>query len=147
MDNTQPNLHLIVYTSVYVGGAYDRNRDLDSIVAAAQRNNPAADITGVMFCQGGRFLQFLEGEESSLRQLMTKIEADARHDEIKYLFDESLPARGFAQWSMDFFDLNENEALSEELVETIRDGYKTNFATQTQTVVDIFRSFINEKTL
>jgi len=144
MDKIQPDLHLIVYTSLYSGSSYDRERDLDSIVAASQRNNPAADITGVMFFQGGRFLQFIEGEESSLRNLVARIEADPRHDEINYLFDEPLPARGFPQWSMDFFDLSRGHALSTGMMEKIRDGYKSNFLTQTQTLVEIFKGFIND---
>lgn len=147
MDQTQPELHLIVYTSLYSGGSYDRQRDLDSILAASQRNNSAAGITGVMFFQGARFLQFIEGEESSLRDLMTRIESDPRHEGIKYLFDEPLAHRGFPQWSMDFFDLGRTEVLSAEAMETIRDAYKNNFQTQTQSIVEIFRGFINDRAL
>ena len=137
-------MHLIVYTSVYSGLSENLNRDVYAILTVSRRNNFSAGITGVIFCHDGRFLQFLEGEEKSLRQLMDRVTADERHTEIRSLFDEPIQSRGFADWSMDYFDVTRDEAISLSCLERIRDVYRSNFVARTNTLVGIYKGFIEQ---
>ncbi|MCA9037068.1 MAG: BLUF domain-containing protein [Planctomycetaceae bacterium] len=141
------DLHLLVYTSEYTGNQNSLTKDLNDILEVAKRNNAANGITGVMFHQNGRFLQFLEGEESQLRKLTAKLKADNRHRAMEYLFDESLDYRGFPDWSMDCFQLRRDEELNLEFLELIRDSYRRNFKTRPAALVQVFKGFINESVL
>ncbi len=133
-------MHLIAYTSVYAGTSV--KADLASIVASSQKNNPAAEITGVMFFQRGRFLQFVEGEESAVRTLIAKIESDARHTSIEFLFDEPIPGRGLAQWNMDCFQLDSQQDLEVNHLKLIRDGYQKVLKADTAAIVALYKDFV-----
>ena len=99
------------------------------------------------FYQAGRFPQFNEGSECNLRMVMRRIELDPRHRKIQYLFDEPVPERGLAQWSMEAFNLGKSESLKSDLLVVIRDSYRANFATCTNTVVNLYKGFIEQRLL
>ncbi|GEM_PF-2500612 len=98
MSITENGLQLIVYTGTYTRAPENVDEDICSILGAAHRNNPEMGVTGVMFFQHGRFLQFLEGSESLLNSLLKKIERDPRHDAIQFLF-RKMAVHGTASWS------------------------------------------------
>jgi hypothetical protein len=62
--------------------------------------NAAHHISGMLLYRDGKFMQVLEGEETALWLLYSKILHDPRHTDIVMLADEPLPQRGFAAWSM-----------------------------------------------
>ena len=107
-------LHLITYLSDYVGTAADAGQTAADIVAVAKAQNPPHEITGVLFFTRGKFLQVIEGPEDELRQLMRNIEADTRHKNVQYVIDTPVARRGFAQWNMDFFALDEKAVFTAE---------------------------------
>ena len=133
-------MHLIAYTSEYTGN--DLKSDLKQIVAAAKTNNLTTNVTGVMFSHNHRFLQFIEGQEASVRGLMARIQQDSRHQNIVVLFDEPIPDRGFGNWNMDHFDVEPGQPVEVESLELIRDACRKNFKTRTETLVGIYRGFI-----
>ena len=137
-------MFLIAYTSEYVGGSVCQRQDVDDILAAAKRNNLQFCVTGVMFFHQNRFLQFLEGEESAVRSVLSRIEVDPRHTNIHYLLEESVEKRGFAEWSMECFQLPESESLELDYLLEIRDAYKKNFAVHSKTLVEMYRSFVED---
>ena len=67
--------------------------EVDAILAASARNNPARGITGLLLFNGRNFLQLLEGEESEVAGLMETITADARHAGVSVLDPESIESR------------------------------------------------------
>jgi hypothetical protein len=75
---------------------------LDQILAASRSNNGLAGITGLLLHIDGGFLQILEGEERSARELYARIAADRRHWDARLLLDREVPARAFTGWSMGF---------------------------------------------
>lgn len=99
--------HLITYISDYVGITAAAVKTAADIVVVSKIQNRAHDITGVLFFTRGKFLQVIEGPEEELRQLMRNIEADTRHTNIEYIIDTPVARRGFAQWNMDFFNLDD----------------------------------------
>ena len=78
-------MHLIIYTSKYVGRAEDINDILADIVIRSEKNNLKYGITGLLFYHNGRFIQVLEGERGSLEGLMSILENDDRHKPVRGL--------------------------------------------------------------
>jgi hypothetical protein len=109
-------MHLIVYSSRHTGSQSEITEVLDDIVRAAKENNPGQQITGVLFYQKGQFVQLLEGEEPQLRELLAIIERDPRHTDIRILLDRKVSQRGFSDWNMDSFNLDEETSLELDML-------------------------------
>ncbi|NUB46227.1 BLUF domain-containing protein [Fertoebacter nigrum] len=74
--------------------------DVLAIVESAQRQNNARNVTGVLFYDHGRFLQWLEGTNGAVTEVMSMIRTDRRHSDIEVLVIEPLPVRRYAEWHM-----------------------------------------------
>lgn len=74
--------------------------DLKNILAASQRNNQRAGITGMLCLSSGFFLQQLEGDCAAVNALYHRILLDPRHRDPAILDFSEITARKFAQWSM-----------------------------------------------
>ncbi|MFD1789037.1 BLUF domain-containing protein [Sphingomonas floccifaciens] len=72
----------------------------DAILAVSQRNNSADDVTGLLYFDGKRFLQALEGEAAAVSRALARIEGDPRHRAIVILSDRIVEEREFGAWSM-----------------------------------------------
>lgn len=81
--------------------------DLEALAANAEQHNSQADITGYLFYEGGRFIQYIEGPESAMADLMARIEKDPRHTILKQDSDNTLEDRRFKNWSMKLFSAEE----------------------------------------
>ena len=138
-------MHLVVYTSEFTGEACDFEEVVESIESIAQDNNRRRGVTGVFFVHRMRFLQFLEGEQEVLQALMKKISVDTRHLNVTYLFDETVPDRGFRHWTMERFNIGKSAQLDLEYLEMVRDACRANFQAHTKTIVSIFKGFIESE--
>ncbi|KQN94081.1 activator of photopigment and puc with BLUF domain protein [Sphingomonas sp. Leaf231] len=85
----------VVYISSAVGMA-----DTAPILAASRRNNARDGLTGLLYADGRRFLQALEGEATAVEQAMKRIEADPRHRAVVMLSSRDVAVREFGEWSM-----------------------------------------------
>lgn len=94
----------ICYISVATAPAAVLDADVRAICALAEPHNARAGITGALTFHGGRFAQVLEGPESALRALMTRIAADPRHHSLTVIADAEINARRYADWSMAYRD-------------------------------------------
>jgi hypothetical protein len=74
--------------------------DASAILAVSQRNNGRDGLTGLLYSDGKRFLQALEGEDAVLSRALARIEKDPRHRAIVILSDRDVPSREFGDWSM-----------------------------------------------
>jgi hypothetical protein len=74
--------------------------ELEAILDAASRNNPAKGITGALLYTGNYFCQVLEGPEAAVRSTFDLISRDNRHHDIHTLFFEEVPERQFPNWAM-----------------------------------------------
>jgi hypothetical protein len=77
-----------------------RKAELGEIFSKARSNNKKRDITGALLIDGEKFVQVLEGDETAVRELYTRIAADSRHEQVALLEDHTVPARVFTRWSM-----------------------------------------------
>lgn len=76
--------------------------DLDDILSVSRANNSLLGVTGLLLQIESGFLQVLEGEERTLRDLYLRIQADRRHVQPQLLLDRAVEDRAFAGWSMGF---------------------------------------------
>ena len=63
--------------------------------AAARERNRSVGITGMLLCDGGRFLQTIEGPPDAIDQVWQSIRRDPRHGDIEILSQHIVPARLF----------------------------------------------------
>lgn len=96
-----------VYSYVYLSRASDDfdEQDIESIVETSKRNNVRDGVTGMLLYKDGRFLQILEGEESKVKKIAQRIEADPRHADLTVIFDGVMPQL-FSDWAMGYANLN-----------------------------------------
>jgi hypothetical protein len=73
-----------------------------ALLMQCRNNNAAHDVTGMLLYGNGTFLQAIEGEESTIDDLVEKIWADPRHVDIKLLSRRTIPRREYADWTMAF---------------------------------------------
>lgn len=74
--------------------------DLQAILAKAQRNNPALDITGLLVMVSQRFIQVIEGPNENVNLLYRKISRDSRHCDCSLIEFGPASTRLFDAWSM-----------------------------------------------
>jgi hypothetical protein len=91
--------------------------DVDAILAASARNNPARGITGLLLFNGRNFLQLLEGEEGAVSSLMDTIIADPRHSGVSVLDRRAIAARACPDWAMKRVMIAESIASRREMLE------------------------------
>lgn len=76
--------------------------DLDALLAWSRSYNAAHELTGLLLYSDARFVQVLEGSETAVRTLFTRIQQDTRHTQVVTLSEGPGPQRWFAEWSMRF---------------------------------------------
>ncbi|MFT4275624.1 MAG: BLUF domain-containing protein [Rhodopseudomonas sp.] len=120
-------LYRCVYYSrnLIAGGPGRIAEEIESILAAARRNNPRLSITGALLFNRGLFAQVLEGPCESVETLFEKILRDERHGDIQVLAFTASSGRLFSNWSMAFLGRSrEDENLFGHI------GRQTGFSTE-----------------
>ena len=135
-------MHLIIYTSKYVGRAEDINDILADIVIRSEKNNLKYGITGLLFYHNGRFIQVLEGERGSLEGLMSILEKDGRHQNIQRIVDQTIKKRAFKEWSMDSLNLSEDATIDPDELIRIRDAYKKHLLVDSKLMVEFYKAML-----
>jgi Sensors of blue-light using FAD len=98
-ENASACLYQMAYCSIL-------KQELDAasvqeIVAQAQRNNLASNITGMLMIEQGLVIQWLEGSKADVRTLWAKLQRDPRHHCIVELLHRHVAQeRLFPDWSM-----------------------------------------------
>ncbi|WP_395638288.1 BLUF domain-containing protein [Pseudolysinimonas sp.] len=113
----KPDLLGVAYTSV-ASVPFDEAQ-LSSLLTWCREWNASVDVTGVLLHREGRFIQFLEGPERAVRDLVAKISRDPRHTRVRVLLDDPVAERQFAEWTMGFQALDDIESMPE--------GFRTSF--------------------
>jgi hypothetical protein len=98
------NLHQLVYTSVRSAKCDDQ--EIEKIVNACKRNNPGRDVTGVLMYSDKRFIQYLEGDASEIRELYEFIKKDPRHSGVMERAFGPIKERSFPSWHMGYKDVD-----------------------------------------
>jgi hypothetical protein len=135
-------MHLIIYTSKYVGREKDIDEVLTDIVKKSKVNNLEFDITGLLFYHNGRFIQVLEGDRDSLEGLMSILEKDERHENIQRIVDQTIKKRAFKEWSMDSLHLSEDTIIDPDELIRIRDAYKKHLLVDSRLMVELYKAML-----
>ena len=80
------------------------DEEIQRIVERSQLKNARVGITGFLCLRGRTFLQYLEGGELSVVELMDTIRNDPRHEVIKTVVLGNQDQRNFLGWQMQFLD-------------------------------------------
>ena len=136
---------MMAYISEFTGDLNKAKSVIDNIVSTAKKNNYQHGITGILFYQKGSFFQVIEVKEPELRKLMDNIQSDKRHKNITVLFDENVNSRGFDEWNMDSFNLDESDKLDLDEVLKIRDALQENIIPRADNLVEMYESFLKDK--
>ena len=90
-----------MFQLVYISSATPGEAiSVGQILNASRLNNARDGITGLLYANGKRFLQALEGPQEMVRATMARIEADARHRALVILSSRTIEAREFGAWAM-----------------------------------------------
>lgn len=95
-----------MYKLVYVSRATEllTRDEVQLIVDRAQQKNAELGITGFLCMRGDMFLQYLEGEESTVNSLYETIRTDSRHTVLTTARLGHQSVRNFNNWRMQFLD-------------------------------------------
>lgn len=74
--------------------------DAPTILRTSRRNNRRDGITGLLFTDGTRFLQAIEGPTDAVNAAFARIKADPRHRAVVVLSERDIEAREFGDWEM-----------------------------------------------
>lgn len=85
----------LVYISSAVGTV-----DVAPVLAASRRNNGRDSITGLLYADGKRFLQALEGPADKVEDAFRRIQEDKRHRALVVLSRRTIADREFGMWEM-----------------------------------------------
>ena len=98
---------------IYVSSAVKpfTNDELLQLLDKARENNEKLGITGMLLYKAGDFMQVLEGDDTAVRWLSSRISKDPRHRDVKALIDGPATEREFPDWSMGFRNLNDLDPL------------------------------------
>lgn len=88
----------IVYISSARPGFHPK--EVNRILASARKHNIINQITGLLFHDGRRFLQALEGEDALVRETYARIVEDERHRAVVCLSRRTIEVREFGPWAM-----------------------------------------------
>lgn len=84
---------------LYISTARGRP-EVGDVLATSRRNNGRDDITGLLYADGVRFLQVLEGPELPVRRAFARIASDPRHRSLVILSERAIDTREFGDWAM-----------------------------------------------
>lgn len=90
----------LVYRSRSTISEDDVIDELGDIFATARKRNKREGVTGALMLLGDRFVQTLEGEQSTVRALYDDIAKDTRHGDVELLSTEESAPRLFSRWAM-----------------------------------------------
>jgi hypothetical protein len=73
---------------------------LQQLASRASMRNATLGITGYLFYQEGKFIQYIEGAWDAVGELMFQINQDQRHNVLNIFYDDTLAKRRFPAWHM-----------------------------------------------
>ena len=88
----------VIYTSQ--SRLEEKLGELDKLVEQASILNNAVGITGMLWADGGRFVQVLEGDEDAVSDTLKRIGNDPRHNGMEIFCDRGVVHRMFGTWGM-----------------------------------------------
>lgn len=83
--------------------------DIVDILNTSKHFNAAHNITGCLLYYNQEFLQILEGDENTVKDLFSRIINDKRHTNVILVKENKKQERTFKNWSMAYHELKKTE--------------------------------------
>lgn len=88
---------------IYLSKALDAEPEqIANICQVALQRNKVLGVTGYLYFLKKRYVQYIEGPESSIDELMASIRKDPRHAIMMEIEDQALSNRRFPNWAMKY---------------------------------------------
>jgi hypothetical protein len=97
---TDPSVFRLVYRSSTTMERDNRPAEIEEIFELSRRKNADLGLSGALLVWEDTFVQVLEGDEATVRDLYATIAADPRHEDVVLLDADTVDDRVFARWSM-----------------------------------------------
>ncbi|MBO1902716.1 BLUF domain-containing protein [Leucobacter weissii] len=112
----------VLKSLVYSSQAVSRfeEEDLRELLRRARAHNESAGITGILLYKTDQFIQFLEGPPAEVDALLSRIQNDPRHTNVRILIDDLVAERRFEDWTMGYRPMG---AGSDEPLPGFRDSF------------------------
>ena len=94
----------VLYGSVIANAA--TKLDLEALVVQARSRNKALCATGIIWSDGWRIVQVIEGPDTAIERLFTSIQNDTRHKIINTILYKSIVERQFGIWPLAYRTAN-----------------------------------------
>ena len=108
-------LHQVFYCSMLAPG--ESPRAVAAILAQARLTNESRGITGLLVFDGLHFLQHLEGPRGQVQVLMARIEADARHVDVRVIIEGPIEMRRCSAFELGYAEPAEDDVEYERLAD------------------------------
>lgn len=82
---------------------------LNTLVRDASHHNRLAGVTGVLLCDGNRFLQYIEGPEDGIEFVYSRLLNAKSHKNVAELARGHGGVRRFPYWSMHWIPVEQHE--------------------------------------
>jgi hypothetical protein len=92
--------HTICYLSKQTEAL--KNSELEELFKYILAMNPTLNITGALLHNNNFFLQVLEGDKETIKELFGKIRKDKRHENILMILDQKIENRIFENYDANF---------------------------------------------
>ncbi len=83
--------------------------EIEDILCVARENNEKIGITGLLMFKDNLFYQCIEGLESDINAIFSKIAIDDRHHNVQVMGKIKIEKRSFNDWKMGFVNLDEQQ--------------------------------------
>ena len=82
--------------------------DVDRLLFQIREKNKRLAITGLLLLIQGKFVQYIEGPKSEIKNVYESIKNDPRHNELLLLDSGEIKERQFQDWSMAYKKINDS---------------------------------------
>ena len=104
-------MHYLIYISTSIKLMDDAQ--LESLLQTCRLNNQKLNVTGMLLYKSGNFMQMLEGDKTTIFNLLNHIKKDSRHKDIYKIMDGEINQRSFNDWSMGFYNMQISDSRTE----------------------------------
>jgi len=111
--------------------------DYAALTKATHANNVKNEITGILSYQDGYFLQYVEGDDETIDDLIIKVASDKRHENLQILLSQTLSNRKFTKWSMPMG----NKLRKNEEFQRLTRLFRLDFHNLTPAIQDVLNKF------
>jgi hypothetical protein len=105
-------MYFLIYSSHAVLGF--KEEELQSMLVQSRERNKEHLVTGLLLYFDGKFIQLIEGERQTIKQLYSNIRNDKRHSNIVLLKEGDIDVPFFADWSMGYRSIQSQESVNEQ---------------------------------